>query len=55
MSNGMFNNRFLNLIQALEDFHRKTNEALNPDKEELKKRDVRKVIDKNSSLKEVGK
>lgn len=53
LSNVMFNNRFLNLVQALEDFHRKTNEILTPDKEDFdrKKKDVLKLIDKNSSLK----
>ena len=53
LSNVMFNNRFLNLIQALEDYHRKTNEVLNPDKAEFdkNKKEVLKLLNKKSSLK----
>lgn len=53
LSNVMFNNRFLNLIQALEDYHRKLNDNSIPDKVEFEdtKSEVLKLLNKNSILK----
>ncbi len=54
LSNVMFNNRCLNLIQALEDFHRKTYSKFTPDENEFeqKKSLVLKYIKDNKELKQ---
>ena len=53
LSNVMFNNRFLNLIQALEDYHRKLNDFSIPEKMEFEnnKKDVLNLLNKDSNLK----
>jgi len=53
LSHVMFNNRCLNMIQALEDFHRKMNIEFNPDKAEFDvlKAKVLKALYKDKELK----
>ncbi len=52
LSNVMFNNRCLNLIQALEDYHKKKS-SLTPDMNEfnLKKKSVLSLLNNNTELK----
>lgn len=54
LSNVMFNNRCLNLVQALEDYHRKTFDHLLPDRDifNSKKSEVLKLLNSNKELKQ---
>lgn len=54
LSNVMFNNRCLNLIQALEDYHRKTYDHLLPDIDTFNKMksEVLKLLDSKKELKQ---
>lgn len=54
ISNVMFNNRFLNIIQGLELYHRERLQAVHPDKAdfELKKKEVLKRIKDEPKLKQ---